>query len=152
MASQVCAWASFGSARRRCFDVDVGPALPSVDLLVECLAADQRLVAPLYGIIPGQLPPLRHGLTASPPDPPGSSCLERQLPIWVGQAAVPVAAGARPAVPIDRLATTPPSAYDPARVPRHGGGGLIRPDVEVPPPPTRGISAPSSRLANAHFM
>ena len=36
---------------------------------------------------------------------------------------------ARWAAPVDRLAITPPSAYDSARIPRRGGGGLIRPDV-----------------------
>src|SRR5215217_8425593 len=126
--NQACAWASFGSARGRCFrSMWTCPAQRRSPR-----RAPRRRPAPRSPIIlhhPRSAPPLRNGFTASPHHPPGSSRLERQLPIWVGQAAVPAAAGARLAVPIDRLATTPSSAYDPARVPRRGGGGLIRPDV-----------------------
>src|SRR5215218_9174265 len=67
------------SAPQVLLDVDVGPALFSVDLVVECLAMGQRLVPSLHGVVPGQLPPLRHG---SPPSsgPSGPSRLERPLP------------------------------------------------------------------------
>src|SRR5215212_3959293 len=54
------------SAPQVLLDVDVGPALLSIDLVVERLATGQRLVTSLHGIVPGQLPPLRHG---SPPSP-----------------------------------------------------------------------------------
>src|SRR6266511_6343276 len=42
-------------------DVEVGPALLSVDLLVQRLAAAERLVPAPHGVVPGQLLPFRHG-------------------------------------------------------------------------------------------
>src|SRR5512133_1477218 len=54
------------SAPQVLLDVEVGPALLSIDLVVECLAMGQRLVTALHGVVPGQLPPFRHG---SPPSP-----------------------------------------------------------------------------------
>src|SRR5215216_6068839 len=58
--------------------VGLGDLLLSIDLVVECLAIGQRLVPSLHGVVPGQLPPLRHG---SPPSsgPSGPSRLERPL-------------------------------------------------------------------------
>src|ERR671910_168124 len=66
------------SAPQVLLDVDVGPALLSIDLVVECLAMGQRLVPSLHGVVPGQLPPLRH---RAPPSsgPSGPSRLERPL-------------------------------------------------------------------------
>src|SRR5215207_4535149 len=61
-------------------DVDVGPALLSIDLLVEGLAAAERLVAAPHGVFPSQLPPLRHGSPLPSPGPPGPSGPKRQLP------------------------------------------------------------------------
>src|SRR5215216_5180155 len=68
------------SAPQVLLDVDVGPALLSIDLLVQHLAMGQRLVPSLHGVVPGQLPPLRHGSPPPSPGPSGPSRLERQLP------------------------------------------------------------------------
>src|SRR5215211_505553 len=66
------------SAPQVLLDVDVGPALLAIDLVVERLATGQRLVPSLHGVVPGQLPPLRHGSPPSP-GPSGPSRPERQL-------------------------------------------------------------------------
>src|SRR5215217_4132290 len=76
------------SAPQVLLDVDVGPALLSIDLVVEGLAAGERLVPALHGVVPGQLPPLRHG---SPPPRARSTRTfspKRQVPTRVCQAAV----------------------------------------------------------------
>src|SRR5512132_3662971 len=67
------------SAPQVLLDVEVGPALLSIDLVVECLAMGQRLVTALHGVVPGQLPPFRHGSPPSP-GPSGPSRPESPLP------------------------------------------------------------------------
>src|SRR5215211_4846038 len=47
------------SAPQVLLDVDVGPALLGIDLLIERLAPGQRLIPSLHGVVPGQLPPRR---------------------------------------------------------------------------------------------
>src|SRR5215217_6995734 len=120
------------SAPQVLLDVDVGPALLCIDLVVECLAMGQRLVTSLHGVVPGQLPPLRHG---TPPSsgPLGRSRLERRCR---REYAKRLCLAARPAGRADRLATTYSSAYDPAQVLWSGGGRLTR-LVELAPPPDR---------------
>src|SRR6266511_237523 len=103
------------SAPQVLLDVEVGPTLLSVDLLVQRLAADERLVAALHGVVPGQLPPLRHG-----------SPLPRQVTrtfspgttevTSVCQAAVPRRGRSGRRVPIDRLGYHTANADDPAAV------------------------------------
>src|SRR5215211_7111450 len=93
------------SAPQVLLDVDVGPALLSVDLLVEGLAAGERLVASLHGVVPGQLPPLRHG---SPP-PLVRSIRTFSPRTTAADVSMPSGCASRRgrlAVPIDRLATT----------------------------------------------
>src|SRR5215211_4723577 len=92
------------SAPQVLLDVDVGPALLSIDLVVECLATGQRLVTALHGIVPGQLPPLRHG---SPPSPgPIRTLLPRMTAADVSMPSGRASRRGRLAVPVDRLATT----------------------------------------------
>jgi hypothetical protein len=100
---------------RRLAESHPGATLLSIDLVVECLAMGQRLVPSLHGVVPGQLPPLRHG--SPPPLARSTRTSPRTTAADVSMPSGRASRRDRLAGPIDRLATTPPSAYDPARGP-----------------------------------
>src|SRR5215218_1865245 len=95
-------------------DVDVGPALLSVDLLVDRLAAAERLVTASHGLVPTQLPPFRHGSPL-----PSQARVEPACPTTATQLSMPrvfLAVAQRPCV-VDRPLGAPPPSPSIRRAP-----------------------------------